>query len=92
MSFIGHFELVRALLPILQATEGARVVTLSSVMHWFGQRGASADWAMAAFDTYPLVRHAESPPTRNPAALSPWLHACLFFMSAAPTRLRLLLF
>lgn len=62
VSFIGHFELVRALLPILQATEGARVVTLSSVMHWFGQRGATADWAMAAFDTYPLVRHAESPP------------------------------
>ena len=36
VSFIGHFELVRALLPALQATEGSRVVTVSSVMHWFG--------------------------------------------------------
>ena len=58
VSFIGHFELVRALLPLLQATEGARVVTVSSVMHWFGQTAATADWAMAAFDTYPLHRRA----------------------------------
>ena len=58
VSFIGHFELVRALLPALQATEGSRVVTVSSVMHWFGQRAATADWVMAAFDTYPLYRRA----------------------------------
>ena len=49
---------MRALLPVLQATEGSRVVTVSSVMHWFGQRVASADWSMAAFDLYPLHRRA----------------------------------
>lgn len=58
VSFIGHFELVRALLPALQATEGSRVVTVSSVMHWFGQTAATADWDMAAFDNYPLHRRA----------------------------------
>jgi|TARA_B110001469_G_scaffold120215_1_gene128489 NAD(P)-dependent dehydrogenase (short-subunit alcohol dehydrogenase family) len=58
VSFIGHFELVRALLPALEATEGSRVVTVSSVMHWFGQTAATADWEMAAFDTYPLHRRA----------------------------------
>ena len=67
----GHFELVRALLPALQATAGARVVTVSSVMHWFGQTAATADWDMAAFDSYPLHRRAlvssyRSNPNPNP--------------------------
>ena len=54
VSFTGHFVLVRGLLPLLQKTPGARVVTLSSVMHWFGQPTATADWSMAATDSYPL--------------------------------------
>lgn len=55
VSYLGHMALVRALLPTLQRTQGARVVTLASVMHWFGQRGATADWQMAANNTYPFL-------------------------------------
>ena len=34
---VGHFALIRHLLPLQQAKHGSRVVTLSSVMHWFSQ-------------------------------------------------------
>jgi NAD(P)-dependent dehydrogenase (short-subunit alcohol dehydrogenase family) len=34
---LGHFALTGHLLPLLQGPHGARVVTLSSLMHWFGK-------------------------------------------------------
>jgi len=36
-NFIGHFLLTLLLLPLLNRTPGARVVTLSSVAHWIGR-------------------------------------------------------
>lgn len=34
---LGHFALTGRLLPLLQGPHRARVVTLSSLMHWFGE-------------------------------------------------------
>jgi NAD(P)-dependent dehydrogenase (short-subunit alcohol dehydrogenase family) len=55
VGFVGHFALVHQLLPRLQA-EGSRVVTLSSVMHWFGTayRDGAAGWNRALRDSYTL--------------------------------------
>jgi NAD(P)-dependent dehydrogenase (short-subunit alcohol dehydrogenase family) len=34
---LGHFALTSHLLPLLRSTPGARVVTVSSLMHWIGR-------------------------------------------------------
>ena len=49
--YLGHFALVHKLLPRLRATDGARVVTLSSVMHWFGQL---SNWDYPLTGQYPI--------------------------------------
>lgn len=36
-NFLGTFALTGRLLPLLRATPGSRVVTLSSIAHWFGK-------------------------------------------------------
>ncbi|CAM9216100.1 unnamed protein product [Phaeothamnion confervicola] len=43
-SFLGHFLLTKLLLDLIEATDGARVINLSSLMHRFG----STDWEGAA--------------------------------------------
>ena len=57
VGYLGHYALVRALLPLLQASPGTRVVMLASVMHWFGQDGALANWDHALSGRYPWSCH-----------------------------------
>lgn len=47
VGYLGHAFLVMRLLPLLEGTAGARVVALSSVMHWFAVADSGWDNALA---------------------------------------------
>lgn len=49
---LGHFALTQRLLPLLDATKGARVVVVSSIMHKFGKLHLEdLDWKRRSYDT-----------------------------------------
>jgi NAD(P)-dependent dehydrogenase (short-subunit alcohol dehydrogenase family) len=54
-NFLGHFLLTLLLLPTLNSTAGARVVTLSSVAHWTGRinfENLNAEKAYSKWNAY----------------------------------------
>jgi NAD(P)-dependent dehydrogenase (short-subunit alcohol dehydrogenase family) len=51
-NYLGHFALTARLLPLLHAAEGARVVSLSSIMAYFGRY----DWNDLQSEKYSPVR------------------------------------
>jgi NAD(P)-dependent dehydrogenase (short-subunit alcohol dehydrogenase family) len=58
VNHLGHFALTAHLLPLLAATPGARVVTVSSLAHWVGRINFSDLHSMKSYN--PMLAYAQS--------------------------------